>query len=60
MLYEVITHGFGLIEETPNAVLARVRAAASLEVALQGAQYVQENVRETLEAKKAIFAEMVV
>jgi len=51
-------HGFGLIEETPNAVLARVRAAASLEGALQGAQYVQENVRETLEAKKAIFAEM--
>lgn len=51
-------HGFGLIDETPIAVLARVRAAASLEGALQGAQYVQENVRETLEAKKAIFAEM--
>jgi len=51
-------HDFGLIDETPSAVLARMSAAASLEGALQGAQYVQENVRETLEAKKVIFAEM--
>jgi len=51
-------HGFGLVEEAPAQVLARVRAAASLGEALQGAQYVQENVRETVEAKKEIFAEM--
>lgn len=51
-------HGFGLVEEAPAQVLARVRAAASLEDALQGAHYVQENVRETVEAKKEIFAAM--
>ncbi|MGW8269232.1 MAG: 3-hydroxyacyl-CoA dehydrogenase [Burkholderiales bacterium] len=51
-------HGFGLVEEKPNAVLARVHVAQSLDEALQGAGYVQENVRETVEAKTAIFAEM--
>ena len=51
-------HGFGLVEEKPNAVLARVHVAQSLDEALQGARYVQENVRETVEAKTAIFAEM--
>jgi len=51
-------HGFGLVEEKPNAVLARVHVAQSLDEALQGVGYVQENVRETVEAKTAIFAEM--
>ncbi|MDX1377008.1 MAG: 3-hydroxyacyl-CoA dehydrogenase [Burkholderiales bacterium] len=51
-------HGFGLIDEPPAGVLARVRTADTLSEALQGAQYVQENVRETLEAKTAIFADM--
>jgi L-gulonate 3-dehydrogenase len=51
-------HGYGLIDEAPAAVLGRVRMADSLADALAGAQYVQENVRETVEAKKAIFAEM--
>jgi glycine/D-amino acid oxidase-like deaminating enzyme len=37
---------------------SRVRVAASLEVALNGASFVQENTPETLDAKRAIFAEL--
>ena len=48
----------GLIDETPAEVLARISAAASLVDAVQGAVLVQENIRETLEAKRAIFAEL--
>ena len=48
----------GLISETPDTVLGRITPAATLVQALQGAALVQENVRETLEAKQAIFAEM--
>lgn len=48
----------GLIQEPPEAVLARITPAATLAAALEGAVLVQENVRETLEAKRAIFAEM--
>ena len=48
----------GLIDETPADVLARISAAASLVDAVQGAVLVQENIRETLEAKRAIFAEL--
>jgi len=51
-------HGYGLIDETPAQVLGRVRTTEALADALAGAHYVQENVRETLEAKKAIFAEL--
>jgi L-gulonate 3-dehydrogenase len=51
-------HGYGLIDETPAQVLGRVRTTERLADALAGAHYVQENVRETLEAKKAVFAEM--
>jgi 3-hydroxyacyl-CoA dehydrogenase len=51
-------HGFGLVEEAPTQVLARVHAAASLAEALAGARYVQENVREIVDAKKEIFAAM--
>lgn len=51
-------HGYGLVDEGPAQVLTRLRAAASLAEALQGAQYVQESVRETVEAKKEIFAAM--
>ena len=47
-----------LISETPDTVLRRITPAATLAEALQGAALVQENVRETLEAKQAIFAEM--
>jgi L-gulonate 3-dehydrogenase len=48
----------GLIDEKPDAVLSRITPAATLAQALEGAALVQENVRETLEAKRAIFAEM--
>ena len=48
----------GLIKEAPAAVLARITPVATLAEALQGAALVQENVRETIEAKRAIFAEM--
>lgn len=48
----------GLIGETPEAVLARITPVATLQEALQGAALVQENVRETLDVKRAIFAEM--
>ena len=50
--------GHGLIAEAPDLVLARIRPVATLAAALQGAVLVQENVRETINAKRAIFAEM--
>lgn len=48
----------GLIKEVPAAVLARITPVATLAEALQGAALAQENVRETIDAKRAIFAEM--
>lgn len=48
----------GLIKEAPAVVLARIMPVTTLAEALQGAALVQENVRETIEAKRAIFAEM--
>lgn len=48
----------GLITEAPAAVLARITPVAALAAALDGAVLVQENVRETLPAKLAIFAEL--
>jgi 3-hydroxyacyl-CoA dehydrogenase len=48
----------GLIDEPPAAVRERITAAATLEEALGDAAYVQENIRETLEAKREIFAAM--
>ncbi len=48
----------GLIDEPPEAVLERITPAATIAAALADAAYVQENVRETLEAKQAIYAEM--
>lgn len=50
--------GFGLLDEPPATVRARITPAATLADALRGARYVQESVRETLEAKRAIFAVM--
>jgi 3-hydroxyacyl-CoA dehydrogenase len=47
---------FGLLDEPAAAVRARIAAAATLGDALQDTRYVQENVRETVEAKQAIFA----
>jgi 3-hydroxyacyl-CoA dehydrogenase len=48
----------GLIDEEPAAVMARVSATASLEDALRDADFVQENVRETVEAKREIYAKL--
>jgi L-gulonate 3-dehydrogenase len=48
----------GLLNEPVDRVLQRVRPAATLEEVLEGAVLIQENVRETLEAKQTIFAEM--
>lgn len=47
-----------LIDEMPDALMARITPVASLAEALKDAVLVQENVRETVEAKQAIFAEM--
>lgn len=49
-------HAAGLITEAPETVRGRISTAATLEQALAGASFVQENVRETVEAKKEIFA----
>ncbi|WP_010103988.1 3-hydroxyacyl-CoA dehydrogenase [Verminephrobacter aporrectodeae] len=51
-------HAHGLLDETPAQVLARVIPCASLEEALADATLVQENLRETLEAKRTIFRAM--
>ncbi len=48
----------GLIDVAPEAVLERIAPATTIAAALEGATYVQESVRETLEAKQAIYAEM--
>jgi L-gulonate 3-dehydrogenase len=48
----------GLIQESADTVLARITLVSTLADALEGAALVQENIRETLEAKRAIFAEM--
>jgi L-gulonate 3-dehydrogenase len=49
---------YGLIEEPVAKILARITLAGSLREALAGATLVQENVRETVEAKRAIYAEL--
>ncbi|MCI1016829.1 3-hydroxyacyl-CoA dehydrogenase [Herbaspirillum sp. C7C2] len=55
-LADLASHG--LIDETPQTVLARIHTADSLATALQDAILVQENVKETVDVKRAIFAEM--
>jgi 3-hydroxyacyl-CoA dehydrogenase len=47
----------GLVAD-PDGAAARVRAATDLADALDGASFVQENTPETVEAKRAIFAEL--
>ena len=44
--------------DAPIVVRARIRRALSLEEALEGASYVQENTPENLEIKKKVFAEL--
>jgi L-gulonate 3-dehydrogenase len=45
----------GLIEEPAAAVRARIVVAGSLEVAVAGADLVQESTKEEVEAKRAVF-----
>jgi len=54
-LRELAAQGF---VADPDGAAARVRAAADLADALDGASFVQENTPETVETKRAIFAEL--
>src|SRR5436853_3058223 len=54
-LSELAKHG---LVEDPKGSAARVRAAKTIADALDGASFVQENVPETVEAKRAIFAQL--
>lgn len=54
-LQSLAEHG---LAADPKAAAARVRAVDTLADALAGASFVQENVSETVEAKRAIFAEL--
>jgi 3-hydroxyacyl-CoA dehydrogenase len=49
---------FGLIDEEPAAVRARVSGAATLADAVAGADYVQENTAEQLEVKQDVYRRM--
>jgi 3-hydroxyacyl-CoA dehydrogenase len=51
-------HEAGLLSDTPAEVLARISLAPTLQAALDGAIYVQENGPERLAAKTALFAKM--
>lgn len=48
----------GLITERPEQIVQRITVTDSLAEALKGADFVQENVKETVEVKTALFAEM--
>lgn len=45
----------GLLDETAEAVAARVRTAGSLETAVHGAAYIQESILERIDLKRALF-----
>jgi 3-hydroxyacyl-CoA dehydrogenase len=49
--------GYGLVDD-PQAAAGRLRVAANLSEALAEASFVQENLPEALETKRAIFAEL--
>jgi L-gulonate 3-dehydrogenase len=49
---------FALLDEPAAAVLARIRTARTLDEAVAGAVHVQESVAETVEVKRAVFAEL--
>ena len=51
-------HSSGLLAEQPATVLGRITVVDSLKSALAGAGYVQENIGETVTAKREIFARM--
>jgi 3-hydroxyacyl-CoA dehydrogenase len=49
---------FGLIQESPDAVAARVSAVATLADAVGDADYVQENTSENLDVKREVYRQM--
>lgn len=51
-------HQFGLVRESPDAVMKRVSGAATLAEAVRDADYVQENTSENLEIKRKVYREL--
>ena len=51
-------HEAGLLADAPEAVMARIRLAPTLEAAIDQAVHVQENGPERVDAKSALFARM--
>ncbi len=49
---------YGLIDEAPAAILARVGTAATIEEAVDGAIHVQESIPERVELKRALFEQL--
>lgn len=52
------TREFGLIEEDPATIVARITAAPTLEDAVRDADYVQENTSEREEVKREVFSRL--
>ena len=48
-------HVHGLVDESPDAVAARVTVSTSLEDAVHGVAYIQESILERVELKRALF-----
>ena len=48
----------GLLDEAPAVVRARITPVRTLAAALDGAMYVQENIAENLEAKRALYMDL--
>lgn len=51
-------HAAGLLQDSPDIIMQRIGMADSLADALREADLVQENVKETVAVKTALFAEM--
>ncbi len=49
---------YGLLDDEPGVVLARIHAVERLEAALDGAAHVQENSPEKLDVKRELFAKL--
>ena len=49
---------YGLIDETPATILARVGTAATIEEAVDGVAHVQESIPERVELKRALFEQL--
>jgi 3-hydroxyacyl-CoA dehydrogenase len=49
---------YGLLQEEVSQILARIHPVQTLEEACQGVSLVQENIKETVEAKLALFSDL--